>query len=397
MRVENLSKVFGRKGRQALDLRRSGKTKTEAEDATGATIGVFDANFEVRRNEIFVVIGLSGSGKSTLLRLLNYLIEPTGGEVHIGDEQVSQLSNRQLRQLRRRKIGMVFQHFGLLPNRTVMDNITYGLEIQGVPSDEREQAGTETLKLVGLEGQADRRITQLSGGMQQRVGLARALATKQEILLMDEPFSALDPLIRQDMQELFLTIQDEIQRTTVFITHDLDEALRLGHRVAVMNAGEIVQVGTPEDILANPADEYVERFIANADYAKVRNAERVMAEPEEVVYVDDQPTAVLQRMRQAGLATSCVLDRERRLVGLVEIDGLGTLADGGGTDIAKAVAPMRDVSPDTPLRDIIPFFVDSSTPVAVTGEGRRLQGVIARDALIGGLCRGEAAEEGERS
>lgn len=397
MRVENLSKVFGRKGRQALDLRRSGKTKTEAEDATGATIGVFDANFEVRRNEIFVVIGLSGSGKSTLLRLLNYLIEPTGGEVHIGDEQVSQLSNKQLRQLRRRKIGMVFQHFGLLPNRTVMDNITYGLEIQGVPSDEREQAGTETLKLVGLEGQADRRITQLSGGMQQRVGLARALATKQEILLMDEPFSALDPLIRQDMQELFLTIQDEIQRTTVFITHDLDEALRLGHRVAVMNAGEIVQVGTPEDILANPADEYVERFIANADYAKVRNAERVMAEPEEVVYVDDQPTAVLQRMRQAGLATSCVLDRERRLVGLVEIDGLGTLADGGGTDIAKAVAPMRDVSPDTPLRDIIPFFVDSSTPVAVTGEGRRLQGVIARDALIGGLCRGEAAEEGERS
>lgn len=397
MRVENLSKVFGRKGRQALDLRRSGKTKTEAEDATGATIGVFDANFEVRRNEIFVVIGLSGSGKSTLLRLLNHLIEPTGGEVHIGDEQVSQLSNRQLRQLRRRKIGMVFQHFGLLPNRTVMDNITYGLEIQGVPSDEREQAGTETLKLVGLEGQADRRITQLSGGMQQRVGLARALATKQEILLMDEPFSALDPLIRQDMQELFLTIQDEIQRTTVFITHDLDEALRLGHRVAVMNAGEIVQVGTPEDILANPADEYVERFIANADYAKVRNAERVMAEPEEVVYVDDQPTAVLQRMRQAGLATSCVLDRERRLVGLVEIDGLGTLADGGGTDIAKAVAPMRDVSPDTPLRDIIPFFVDSSTPVAVTGEGRRLQGVIARDALIGGLCRGEAAEEGERS
>lgn len=394
MRVENLSKVFGRKGRQALDMRRAGKSKGDAEDATGATIGVFDAGFEVHRNEIFVVIGLSGSGKSTLLRLLNHLIEPTDGEVYIDDERVSRLSSRQLRQLRRRKIGMVFQHFGLLPNRTVMDNITYGLEVQGVPADEREQAGAETLKLVGLEGQADRRITQLSGGMQQRVGLARALATKQEILLMDEPFSALDPLIRQDMQELFLTIQDEIQRTVVFITHDLDEALRLGHRVAVMNSGEIVQIGTPEDILGNPADEYVERFIANADYAKVRSADRVMAKPAEVAFVDDEPATVLGRMRKAGLASTCILDREQRLVGLVEIDSLGTLADGGGTDIVRAVTPMRDVSPDTPLRDIIPFFVDSSAPVAVTDKGRHLQGVIAREALMGGLCKGEAAEEG---
>ena len=203
IRVENLSKVFGRKIRQALEMRRSGKSKAEVEEETGSTIGVYDANFEVYEGEIFVVIGLSGSGKSTLLRLINRLIEPVEGEVYLHDELISKMPMKQIRDIRRKKIGMVFQHFGLLPNRTVLDNITFGLEIQGVSKEERNKAGEETLDMVGLQGQANKQITELSGGMQQRVGLARALATEQEILLMDEPFSALDPLIRRDMQNLF--------------------------------------------------------------------------------------------------------------------------------------------------------------------------------------------------
>jgi len=215
-------------------MRRSGRSKAEVERATGSTIGVYDANLDVRRGEIFVIIGLSGSGKSTLLRLINRLIDPTEGEVYLDGDHISEMSTKQLRAVRRRKIGMVFQHFGLLPNRTVFDNVTFGLEIQGTSGLERRKAGEEALELVGLHGQGNKMTAELSGGMQQRVGLARALATKQEILLMDEPFSALDPLIRRDMQNLFLDIQGEVQRTVVFVTHDLDEALRLGHRVAIM-------------------------------------------------------------------------------------------------------------------------------------------------------------------
>ncbi|MBV9279532.1 MAG: ATP-binding cassette domain-containing protein, partial [Chloroflexi bacterium] len=247
IRAEHVSKAFGRRYKQALEMRRAGQSKAEVERATGATIGTFDANFEVYRHEIFVLIGLSGSGKSTLLRLINRLIEPTEGNMYLDDVDLCGMEGKRLREMRRKKIGMVFQHFGLLPNRTVLDNITFGLEVQGMPRRERERRGMEALELVGLQGQQGKLITELSGGMKQRVGLGRALATGQEILLMDEPFSALDPLIRRDMQNLFLDIQGEVQRTVVFVTHDLDEALRLGHRAAIMKDGEIVQLGTPED------------------------------------------------------------------------------------------------------------------------------------------------------
>src|ERR687894_503898 len=252
IRVEECSVVFGRRTRQALEMRRSGKSKAEVERETGSTIGVYDANFEVHTGEIFVVIGLSGSGKSTLLRVVNRLIEPTEGSVYLDGDHISELPSKELRGIRRKKIGMVFQHFGLLPNRTVLDNISFGLEIQGVSAQERRKKAEETLDMVGLQGQGEKLITELSGGMKQRVGLARALATEQEILLMDEPFSALDPLIRRDMQNLFLDIQGEVKRTVVFVTHDLDEALTLGHRVAIMKDGEIVQLGTPENILREP-------------------------------------------------------------------------------------------------------------------------------------------------
>ena len=367
-------------------MRRSGRSKAEVERDTGATIGVFDANLDVRRGEIFVVIGLSGSGKSTLLRLINRLIEPTEGQIYVDGDHVSEMPIKQLRELRRRKMGMVFQHFGLLPNRSVLGNAAFGLEIQGMSVSERRKAGEEALEMVGLHGQGNKLPAELSGGMQQRVGLARALATKQEILLMDEPFSALDPLIRRDMQNLFLDIQGEVQRTVVFVTHDLDEALRLGHRVAIMKDGEIVQLGTPENILREPADEYVERFVEDVDYTKVRTAESVMVEVKEVAYTNEGPTVVLRRMRRAGLSHIFVVDEERRLQGLADVEEVSRLAERNEQELRAAVdSTTPSVERGTWLREILPLFIERDVPVAVVREDRRLEGVIVRGSLIAGL------------
>ena len=391
--------VFGRRAKQALEMRRAGKSKAEVERETGSTIGAFDASFDVYPGEIFVIIGLSGSGKSTILRAINGLNVPVEGDVYLGGEHITSMPVKQLREVRRKKIGMVFQHFGLLPNRTVLDNIAFGLEIQGVSAQERKRKAEETLPAVGLEGQGNKLIAELSGGMKQRVGLARALATEQEILLMDEPFSALDPLIRRDMQNLFLDIQGEVKRTVVFVTHDLDEALTLGHRVAIMKDGEIVQLGTPEHILTEPANEYVERFVEDVDYAKVRQAESVMVEVKEVAYINEGPTVVLRRMRQAGLSHIFVVDEERRLLGLCEAEEVARLAERGERELRAAVddgAPR--VGRRTPLREVLPLFVeDGDAPVAVVGEEDRLEGVIVRGALIAGLTTSVEphGEEGE--
>jgi glycine betaine/proline transport system ATP-binding protein len=367
-------------------MRRSGESKAEVERTTGATIGVFDANLDVKQGEIFVIIGLSGSGKSTLLRLINRLIDPTEGEVYLDGDYISNMPTKRLREVRRRKIGMVFQHFGLLPNRTVLDNVTFGLEVQGASSDGRRQNGEEALEMVGLHGQGNKMSSELSGGMQQRVGLARALATKQEILLMDEPFSALDPLIRRDMQNLFLDIQGEVQRTVVFVTHDLDEALRLGHRVAIMKDGEIVQLGTPENILREPANEYVERFVEDVDYAKVRTAESVMVEVKDVAYTHEGPTVVLRRMKQAGLSHIFVVDDERRLQGLAEAEEVARLVERDERELKAAVdSETPRVERSTPLREILPLFVEHDAPVAVVGEDDHLEGVVVRGSLIAGL------------
>ena len=395
--MENCSKVFGRRAQQALEMRRSGKSKAEVERATGATIGVYDADIDVQQSEIFVIIGLSGSGKSTLLRLINRLIDPTEGEVYLDGDHISRMPTKQLREIRRRKVGMVFQHFGLLPNRTVVDNVTFGLEVQGASSSERKKAGEETLEMVGLHGQGNKMTAELSGGMQQRVGLARALATKQQILLMDEPFSALDPLIKRDMQNLFLEIQGEVQRTVVFVTHDLDEALRLGHRVAIMKDGEIVQLGTPENILREPATEYVERFVEDVDYTKVRTAESVMIRAKEVAYPNEGPTVVLRRMKQAGLSHMFVVDDERRLQGLVEAEEVSRLAERDERELKAAIdteAPR--VKRDTWLREVLPLFVEhDDVPVAVCAEDGHLEGVVVRGSLIAGLTTGTEHQDEE--
>lgn len=396
--MENCSKVFGRRAGQALEMRRSGRSKAEVERDTGSTIGVYDANLDVGKGEIFVIIGLSGSGKSTLLRLINRLIDPTEGEIYLDGDHISGMPTKQLREVRRRKIGMVFQHFGLLPNRTVLDNITFGLEVQGSPVSERKKNGEEALELVGLHGQGNKMTGELSGGMQQRVGLARALATKQEILLMDEPFSALDPLIRRDMQNLFLDIQGEVQRTVVFVTHDLDEALRLGHRVAIMKDGEIVQLGTPENILREPATEYVERFVEDVDYTKVRTAESVMVAADEVAYTNEGPTVVLRRMRRAGLDFIPVVDDERRMVGMCEAEEVARLVERDHQQLGSAVdTTTPKIERGTWLREILPLFIERDVPVAVVGEDERLEGVVVRGSLIAGLTTSteQAGEESE--
>src|SRR5699024_2885913 len=269
IKVENLTKIFGKRPQQAMKYLEENKTKDDILKLTGMTVGVNRASFEVKSGEVFVIMGLSGSGKSTLVRMLNRLIEPTAGNVWLDEENVTKMNKDELRNMRRKKMSMVFQNFALLPHKTIQKNAEYGLEIQGIAKDERARKATEALELVGLGGYLDKYPNELSGGMQQRVGLARALANDPDILLMDEAFSALDPLIRKDMQDELLELQQRVRKTIIFITHDLDEALRIGDRIALMKDGSIVQIGTAEEILMDPANDYVERFVEDVDLAKV--------------------------------------------------------------------------------------------------------------------------------
>ena len=268
IRVENLYKVFGSDPRSIMQLVREGRSKDEILAETGHTVGLRDINLEIEKGQIFVIMGLSGSGKSTLVRHLNRLIDPTEGAIYVGGIDVMSLSRTELEEFRRHRMSMVFQHFGLLPHRTVLENVAFGLSIQKVAKAEREEKAREWLRSVGLDGYEDQYPSQLSGGQQQRVGLARALCTDPEILLMDEPFSSLDRLIRSGMQDLLVELQDKLHKTIVFITHDLDEALHLGHQIAILNDGVLSQVGRPEEILRNPADDYVEAFVRDVNRAR---------------------------------------------------------------------------------------------------------------------------------
>ncbi|WP_056993473.1 quaternary amine ABC transporter ATP-binding protein, partial [Ligilactobacillus pobuzihii] len=277
VKVSNLTKIFGKQIPQAKKLLSEGKDKKEILAQTGCTVGVNQANFTVNEGELFVIMGLSGSGKSTIIRMVNRLINSTDGEVEIDDQKVMQLSNEELRKLRQDKIGMVFQNFALFPHLTVLQNTEYGLTLKKVDQKTQEKKAKDALELVGLNGYDQQYPDQLSGGMQQRVGLARALANDAEILLMDEAFSALDPLYRKEMQDLLLQIQEKMHKTVIFIGHDLNEALKLGDRIMIMRDGNIEQIGAPEDILTHPANDYVERFIEGVDRTQVLTASSVMA------------------------------------------------------------------------------------------------------------------------
>lgn len=385
--VEGLTRVFGQDPQKALELSNSGRSKEEIYEETGDTLALYDVSFEVMPGEIFVLMGLSGSGKSTLLRCINRLIEPTGGRILIDGEDIVSMSQEELRAVRRRKLGMIFQSFALLPHRTVLDNIVFGLEVQGIPEDERYQRGEELLRMVGLGDYGASMPSHLSGGMKQRVGLARALAGDPEILLMDEAFSALDPLIRREMQDELLDLQQRLNRTIIFVTHDLDEALKLGDRIALMRDGEIVQVGTPEEILTNPENAYVERFVAGVDMTKVLSASDVMRRPEPVARCTAGPRVALHLMEEHDIGSVFVVDRGRRLKGLVTLDGtLEAVRAGRGLE-EIIITDVPTVAPDTPLTDIISVIAGSPYPVAVVDDENRLQGLVFRGAILGALAR----------
>tara|TARA_B100001250_G_scaffold17106_1_gene14900 strand:+ start:329 stop:1381 length:1053 start_codon:yes stop_codon:yes gene_type:complete len=277
IQIQNVWKIFGNTSKEALDAIQNKKiSKQEALEKYNSVIGVSDVSFDVKKGEIFCVMGLSGSGKSTLVRHINRLLEPTSGKIFINEQDVMQFDKENLQELRNKKIGMVFQNFALMPHRSVLDNIAMPLEIRGISKNDRLDAANKILNIVELQGWGNKYAHELSGGMQQRVGLARALAADPEFLLMDEPFSALDPLIRRQLQSEFIKLSKQMKKTTVFITHDLDEAVRVGHRIAIMRDGEVVQIGTPEEIVVNPADEYVADFVKGISRLKVVQAKTIM-------------------------------------------------------------------------------------------------------------------------
>lgn len=384
--VRGLTKIFGKRVNRAKEMLKAGKTKPEILKATGATVGVDRADFSIKTGEIFVIMGLSGSGKSTTLRMLNRLIEPTDGQVLIDGDDIAKLDKQALREVRRQKLSMVFQGFALLPNRTVLQNAAFGLEIQGMEKDEREMKANKALDLVGLNGFADQYPDQLSGGMQQRVGLARALASDAEILLMDEAFSALDPLNRRDMQDELLDLQEDMQKTIVFISHDLNEALRIGDHIMIMKDGEIVQIGTPEEILSQPADDYVEKFIEGVDRSQVYTAANVMIRANTVNIDRDGPRLAARRMRDNEISSLYVVDTKRKLVGILDADDVRSAIDAGQKDLRSIVkSDVPTTKMDTPLADLLDAVSTTPVPFAVVDDYDRLRGIIIRGAVLGAL------------
>ncbi|MGG6310675.1 quaternary amine ABC transporter ATP-binding protein [Paenibacillus macerans] len=385
LRVQEVSKLFGPHAEQGIPLLKQGYTKDRLLKEKGITVGVGQVSLDIREGEIFVIMGLSGSGKSTLVRMLNRLIEPTSGEILLHGQDLRKMNKAELREVRRKSISMVFQKFALFPHRTVLQNAEYGLEIQKAPKKERREKAMQALELVGLKGWESQLPDQLSGGMQQRVGLARALANDPEILLMDEAFSALDPLIRRDMQDELLELQEKMKKTIVFITHDLDEALRIGDRIALMKDGALVQIGTPEEMLMNPANRYVERFIEDVDLSKVLTASRVMRRPETVT-LDRGPRVALELMRERGISNLFVIDRGKRLLGVITAEDASQAAKTGGSLSDILIQDGPRVSPDTVLSDLFEVTSSSKVPLAVVDDQERLLGVIVRGAVLGALA-----------
>ncbi|ATO48506.1 glycine betaine/L-proline ABC transporter ATP-binding protein [Brevibacillus laterosporus] len=383
--VKNLTKVFGRDPKKVLPLLKEGWTKEKILKETKMTVGVNQASFSIEAGEIFVIMGLSGSGKSTLVRLLNRLIEPTDGHVFINGKDIVSLNHEDLRDVRRKNITMVFQKFALFPHRTVLENVEYGLEVSGIPKAERQEKAMKSLELVGLKGWENSLPDQLSGGMQQRVGLARGLANDPDVLLMDEAFSALDPLIRKEMQDELLELQSKMKKTIIFITHDLDEALRIGDRIALMKDGNVVQVGTPEEILTNPANKYVERFVEDVDLSKVLTATHVMKRPETIT-LERGPRVALQFMQERGVSTLYVVDTHKRLLGAITADdAVQAVKEGKKLADILIKEEVPTVAPDTVLNDLFDTVSSTRVPVAVVDEGNRLQGIIIRGAVLAAL------------
>lgn len=383
--VKNLSKLYGADKKAAIKAKEEGGDKDKVYKDTGVTIALWDVNLEIKKKEIFVIIGLSGSGKSTLVRCFNMLNEPTSGEIWYEGNDISKYSKKDLNEYRRNRLSMVFQSFGLMSHRTVMGNVEYGLEVKGVGKEERHAKAKEMIDMVGLTGLGDEPITSLSGGMKQRVGIARALANDPEVLLMDEPFSALDPLVRSDMQFELLSIQKKLDKTIVFITHDINEAFKLGDTVAIMKDGEIIQVATPEEMTAHPANDYVKQFIDSADKSQVISVKNAMITPNSIVRMRDNPRMAIKRMKDNGVSSAYVVSEKMKLRGIITVDDAIRANDEGMSIRDVIIRDIVTTSPDNLLSEIIPAATKSKFPLAVIDEDGTLLGIIAKSQVLSSI------------
>ncbi|HSH70521.1 MAG TPA: glycine betaine/L-proline ABC transporter ATP-binding protein ProV [Deferrisomatales bacterium] len=400
IRVEALYKIFGPHPKKARGLLDQGFDKEAIFAKTETTIGVQDASFEIRAGEVFVIMGLSGSGKSTMVRMLNRLIEPTSGKVFVDGEDIVQMNNDQLVKMRRKKMSMVFQSFALMPHMTVLQNAAFGLEMDGIDKPTREARALQALEQVGLEAWAESRPDELSGGMQQRVGLARGLAVDPDILLMDEAFSALDPLIRTEMQDELLKLQARSKRTIVFISHDLDEAMRIGDRIAIMEGGRVVQVGSPEEILQNPADDYVRAFFRGVDPTNILTAGDIASDTQvTIVAVDGKnPRAALQRLIKNDRDYGYVLDSNHKFQGVVSADSLRELIDRPEQPHLLTNAYVEGVVPaqaTDSMQSILPEVARNPWPLPILNEEGEYLGVVSKNLFLRTLHRSEPEESVE--
>lgn len=394
--VKNLYKVFGDHPERAFKLLEQGKTKEEIFKKTGLTIGVKDASLSIEEGEIFVIMGLSGSGKSTMVRLFNRLIKPSRGQVMIDGEDIAKVSEERLREIRRQKISMVFQSFALMPHLTVLDNTAFGLELAGEPLDQRQQKAMNALCQVGLENYANSYPDELSGGMRQRVGLARALANNPDILLMDEAFSALDPLIRTEMQDELVKLQSQQQRTIIFISHDLDEAMRIGDRIAIMQGGEVIQVGTPDEILNNPANDYVKTFFKGVDLGQVFSAKDIVRRRSLSMIRKTAgfgPRSALRLLQDEDHDYGYVIEKGKKFIGVVSVDSL-TQALSEKLPLEQAlIAEPAAILGDTALNEIMSQVATAPCAVPIIDEEQNFLGVISKGALLRALDKETAINE----
>ncbi len=387
--VNDVWKVFGDKPERLFQPEYLEMSRAELQEHLGLVVGLRNISFQVDAGQIFVVMGLSGSGKSTLVRCLTRLMEATSGQIRFDGEDICTYSPAQLMQFRRTKVAMVFQHYGLLPHRHVLDNVAYGLEIQGMDKAERYKAAEKAIETVGLKGWETYYPSEMSGGMQQRVGLARALAVDSDVILMDEPFSGLDPLIRREMQDELVSIQSALRKTIVFITHDLNEALKIGDRIAIMRDGEIIQEGSPEEVVTLPTDDYVTEFVRDVSKAKVIRAKGIMREPDVVVYEWQNPRVALHVMLNHDVGAAFLIARDTILRGILTRERASELVSEGkeslvGTQVVEAVT----TDPDDYIESIIPKAAETEYPIAVVGDNGSLLGEIPRGVLLTGMADG---------
>lgn len=383
--VQNLVKVFGKPNQKCKNMISKGYSKNQVLEKTGLTVGINKVSFNIKKNEIFVIMGLSGSGKSTLLRCLNRLIEPTEGRVIVDGKDITKLDKKSLRKLRKEKFAMVFQNFGLFPHRTILENTMFGIEThKGMTKDEKIQKSTKALEQVGLSGWENKYPNELSGGMQQRVGIARALAVESDILLMDEPFSALDPLIRKEMQDLLLDLYENMNKTIIFITHDLDEALRIGDRIAIMKDGKVVQIGTPEDILNNCKNDYVKEFVQNVNRSQILKAKDVMIKPLELLYENDGIKTAKYKMKKNHLTSIFVVEGKRKYKGIVRLEDI--LDVNGDENISDFIKPTLITEPEKTIDELFGYMASLDVPIPVIDNENTLKGIIIKGTVLSNLA-----------